>query len=39
MIKLGDGTIEDVQDTFCKIRLGDKVKQQDIQVKDTIITR
>ncbi|MDU0459755.1 MAG: CsgG/HfaB family protein [Geobacteraceae bacterium] len=39
MVKLGEGTIEDVQDDFCKIRLGDRVKQQDIQVKDTIITR
>lgn len=39
MIKIGDGTIEDVQDTFSKIRIGDKVRPQDIQVKDTVITR
>jgi hypothetical protein len=40
MVKIGDGTIEDVQDSFSKIRLHDKVKTpQDVQVNDTIITR
>jgi hypothetical protein len=40
MVKIGDGTIEDVQDSFSKVRLNDKAKQQqDIQVKDIVITR
>jgi hypothetical protein len=40
MAKIGDGTIEDVQDGFSKVRLNEKAKsQQDIQAKDVIITR
>ncbi|MBL0226585.1 MAG: hypothetical protein IPQ16_13740 [Geobacteraceae bacterium] len=40
MVKIGDGTIDDVQDGFSKVHLHDKVKgQQDIQARDIIITR
>lgn len=40
MVKIGDGTIEDVQDGFSKVRLSDRSKQQhDIQARDIIITR
>lgn len=40
MVKIGDGTFEDVEDGFSKIRLHDKAKQpQDIQAKDIVITR
>jgi hypothetical protein len=40
MVKIGDGTFEDVEDGFSKIRLHDKTKQpQDIQAKDIVITR
>jgi uncharacterized protein YfaP (DUF2135 family) len=40
MVKIGDGTIEDVQDGFSKVRLSEKGKGlQDIQAKDIIITR
>jgi hypothetical protein len=40
MVKIGDGTIEDVQDGFSRVRLNEKAKsQQDIQAKDVIITR
>jgi hypothetical protein len=40
MLKIGDGTIEDVQDGFSKVRLNGRTKhQQDIQAKDIIITR
>jgi hypothetical protein len=40
MVKIGDGTIDDVQDGFSKLHVHDKGKgQQDIQAKDIIITR
>jgi hypothetical protein len=40
MVKIGDGTFEDVQDGFSKVHLSEKTKgQQDIQAKDIIITR
>jgi len=40
MVKIGDGTFEDVEDGFSKLRLNDKAKQaQEIQAKDIIITR
>jgi hypothetical protein len=40
MVKIGDGTIDDVQDGFSKLHVHDKEKgQQDIQAKDIIITR
>ena len=40
MVKIGDGTFEDVQDGFSKVRLSEKTKgQQDIQTRDVIITR
>jgi len=40
MVKIGDGTIEDVQDGFSKVHVHDKTKgHQDIQAKDIIITR
>jgi hypothetical protein len=40
MVKIGDGTFEDVQDGFSKVRLHDQAKQpQEIQARDVIITR
>jgi Curli production assembly/transport component CsgG/Glucodextranase, domain B len=40
MVKIGDGTFEEVEDGFSKVRLHDKARQpQDIQAKDVIITR
>lgn len=39
MVKIGDGTFDDVQDGFSKVRLHEHGKQQDIQARDIIITR
>ena len=37
--KLGEGRIEDLQENFSKVKLTYKAKQQDIHVKDMMITK
>jgi hypothetical protein len=40
MVKIGDGTFEEVEDGFSKVRLHDRAKQpQEIQARDVVISR
>lgn len=38
-VKLGEGRIEDIQEGYSKIRLSDKTRQAEINVRDYIITK
>ncbi|MBF0559731.1 MAG: hypothetical protein HQL08_13235 [Nitrospirae bacterium] len=38
-IKLGEGYVEQVQEGFSKIRLSDKFRNQEVNVKDLIVTK
>jgi tetratricopeptide (TPR) repeat protein len=37
--KLGEGRIEEIQENFSKVKLAEKFRQQDIHVKDMMITK
>jgi len=39
IIKLGEGFIEEIQEGFSKVRLSDKLKEQDVKIKDMVITK
>jgi len=39
IIKLGEGFIEEIQEGFSKVKLSDKLKEQDVKIKDMVITK
>lgn len=39
IIKLGEGYIEEIHEGFSKVRVSDKLKDQDIKIKDMVITK
>jgi hypothetical protein len=39
IIKLGEGIIEEIQEGFSKVKLSDKLKEQDVKIKDMVITK
>jgi len=39
IMKLGEGFIEEIQEGFSKVKLSDKLKEQDVKIKDMVITK